>query len=36
MTDIGWVVGQGVLLGVSGVDMRFSDGIGDLGIDTFE
>jgi len=32
MTDVGWVVGQGGLLGVSGVDMRVSDRIGDSGI----
>ena len=32
MTDVGWVVGQGGLLRVSGVDMRVSDGIGDSGI----
>jgi len=36
MTDyVGWVVGQVGLLGVSEVDMRFSDGIGDSGIGTF-
>jgi len=34
MTDVGWVVGQVGLLGVSEVDMRFSDG-GDSGIGTF-
>ena len=35
MTDVGWSVGQVCLLGVSGVDMRFSNGIGDSGIGTF-
>jgi hypothetical protein len=32
MADVGWMVGQGGFVGVSVVDMRVGDGIGDLGI----